>query len=60
MVTKKQVVKEVKVQHVRGLEYNCPKSLKMYRGSMSKEQFRQMILNDKKAQLSKKKIKKAD
>lgn len=53
-------VVETKAKYSRGLDYSCPKSIKMLRGSMTKEVFRSMILNDKIATLSKKKIKKVD
>lgn len=57
MAIKKPIVKEIK--HVRGIEFSCPKSLKMLRGSITKQQFRILILNQKQFE-AKKKSKKAD
>lgn len=47
MAQNKKPVKEVVVKVQRGIEFSCSKQLKLMRGSMTKEQFRQMILNEK-------------
>jgi hypothetical protein len=52
---KKPAVKVQVVKNVRGLEFNCSKLLKKLRFSMSNDQFRTMILNEKSYQLKKKK-----
>jgi hypothetical protein len=54
MAQNKKQVKEVEVKHKRGLEFSCSKQLKLMRGSMLKEQFRVMILNEKASQSRKK------
>jgi hypothetical protein len=54
MAAKKPVVKEVKQPIKRGLEFNCPKSLKMLRGSTSKEAFKILVQNEKTSQTQKK------
>lgn len=52
MVQKKVVVKEAP-KHKRGLDFSCSKELKIMRGSMTKQQFRIMILNEKSSQAKK-------
>lgn len=54
MAQNKKPVKEVEIKHKRGLDFSCSKELKLMRGSMSKEQFRTMILNEKASQSRKK------
>lgn len=54
MAQPKKPVKVVEVKHKRGLDFSCSKQLKLMRGSMSKEQFRVMILNEKSSQTRKK------
>lgn len=54
MAQNKKPVKEVEIKHKHGLEFSCSKELKIMRGSMSKEQFRTMILNEKASQTRKK------
>lgn len=53
MVQKKVVVKE-EPKHKRGLDFSCSKELKLMRGSMTKQQFRTMIMNEKASQSKKK------
>jgi hypothetical protein len=52
--SKKPAVKEVKQTIKRGLEFNCPKSLKMLRGTTSKEAFNILVQNEKQFQTQKK------
>ena len=54
MAQNKKPVKVVEVKQKRGLEFSCSKQLKIMRGSMTKEQFRIMILNEKASQTRKK------
>ena len=54
MAQNKKPVKEVEIKHKRGLEFSCSKQLKLMRGSMTKEQFRTMVLNEKSSQSRKK------
>lgn len=54
MAQNKKPVKEVEIKHKRGLDFSCSKELKLMRGSMSKLQFRTMILNEKASQSRKK------
>lgn len=54
MAQNKKPVKEVEIKHKRGLEFACSKELKLMRGSMTKQQFRIMILNEKASQTRKK------
>lgn len=51
----KKPVKEVVVRVQRGIEFSCSKQLKMLRGSMTKTEFRKMILNEKQYVLGAKK-----
>lgn len=44
----KKPVKEVVVRVQRGIEFSCSKQLKIMRSTMSKEEFRKMIQNEKK------------
>lgn len=55
MAQKKPVVKEVIVKNVRGIDFSCSKALKMIRGICTKEQFKTLVLNEKKFVLNKKK-----
>jgi len=54
MAQNKKPVKEVEIKHKRGLEFSCSKQLKIMRSSMTKEQFRTMVLNEKASQSRKK------
>jgi hypothetical protein len=54
MAAKKPAVKEVVVKHTRGIDFKCPKLLKKLRSTMTKAQFRLMVLNEKAFQLKKK------
>lgn len=54
MAQNKKPVKEVEIKNKRGLEFSCSKQLKIMRGTMTKEQFRTMVLNEKASQSRKK------
>jgi hypothetical protein len=54
MAAKKPAVKAVVVRQTRGIDFKCPKVLKKLRGTMTKAQFRSMIMNEKAFQLKKK------
>lgn len=51
----KKPVKEVVVKVQRGIEFSCSKQLKLMRGTMTKQEFKQMVRNEKSFVLNAKK-----